>query len=127
MYKRQASGDTAQFQVEVTVPDTAGQDEYALVRITVTSNTTEYSHIDGESWANTTASDGRIYGVDLQPDSGSRQAIPGGLAEYVFTVTNSGNETDTILLEVDMVRHRAGPRRWTAIALRIWVQVSRLP
>ena len=96
------SGDNAQFQVEVTVPDTAGQDEYALVRVTVTSKTTEYSHIDGESWANTTASDGRIYGVDLQPDSGSRQAIPGGLAEYVFTVTNSGNETDTILLEVDI-------------------------
>ena len=104
------SDDRAQFQVEVTVPDTAGQDEYALVRITVTSKTTEYSHIDGESWAKTIASDGRIYGVDLQPDSGSRQAIPGGLAEYVFTVTNSGNETDTILLEVDIGETQG----WTA-------------
>ena len=105
------SGETGQYQLEVKVPDTAEQDEYALVRVTVTSNTTEYSHIDGESWANTTASDGRTYGVDLWSDSVSLQAIPGGLAEYVFIVTNSGNEVDTVLLEVDS---GGMPQGWNA-------------
>jgi len=105
------SGETGQYQLEVTVPDTAEQDEYALVRITVTSETNGYSHIDGESWANTTTSDGRTYGIYLWSDSGSRQAIPGGPAEYVLTVSNSGSENDTVLLEVDS---SGMPQGWNA-------------
>jgi len=96
-------GDFQDFTMDVTVPDTAAVDEYALIKIIARVQEEDYDYIYGFGNTNTTTEDGRTYGVDLVADAESKQIIPGGMIIYDLSVTNNGDETDSFILEFEDV------------------------
>ncbi len=96
-------GDFQDFTMDVTVPDTAAVDEYALIKIIARVQEEDYDYIYGFGNTNTTTEDGRTYGVDLVADAESKQIIPGGMIIYDLSVTNDGDETDSFILEFEDV------------------------
>lgn len=53
------------FIVDITVPDNAAVDEYALIDVIARVQEEDYDYIYGYQTTNTTAEDGRIYQVDI--------------------------------------------------------------
>ena len=87
------------FYVDVDIPDSAEEDEYALITVLVTSKATGFDHIDAVQQVNTTVTDGRTYGLTLTIDTGSQETIPGKAASYSLTLRNDGNEPDSFALD----------------------------
>ena len=96
--------ETGTFNLEVTIPNTAAENEYAEVRVSVHAQETDYEHVYGYLDTNTTVNNGREYGVDLVVDAFSKQVIPGGQILYDLYVTNTGDETDSFLLDLGEVK-----------------------
>jgi len=95
---------TGTFNLVVTIPNTAAENEYAVVRVSVHVQETDYDHVYGYLDTNTTVSNGREYGVDLVVDAIHKQVIPGGQILYDLYVTNTGDETDSFLLDLGDVK-----------------------
>ena len=95
---------TGTFNLVVDVPNTAAEDEYAVVRVSVHVQETDYDHVYGYLDTNTTVNNGREYGVDLVVDAFHKQVIPGGQILYDLYVTNTGDETDSFLLDLGDVK-----------------------
>ena len=96
--------ETGTFNLEVSIPNTAAENEYAEVRVSVHAQETDYEHVYGYLDTNTTVNNGREYGVDLVVDAFSKQVIPGGQILYDLYVTNTGDETDSFLLDLGDVK-----------------------
>ena len=94
-------GDFQDFTMDVTVPDTAAVDEYAVIQIIARVQEEDYNYIYGFGNTNTTAEDGRTYDVDIIADAEAKQVIPGGMIIYDLSVTNEGDETDSFILEFE--------------------------
>ena len=92
--------ETGTFNLVVNIPNTAAENEYAEVRVSVHVQETDYDHVYGYLNTNTTVNNGREYGVDLVVDAFSKQVIPGGQILYDLYVTNTGDETDSFLLDL---------------------------
>jgi uncharacterized membrane protein len=88
------------FTLEVSIPDKAAEDEYAVIETFARVQTSSYDYIYGFCESNTTVNDGLIYGVDIIPDAFEKQVIPGGQILYNLYVTNEGDETDSFALEL---------------------------
>ena len=73
---------TGTFNLIVTIPNTAAENEYAVVRVSVHVQETDYDHVYVYLNTNTTVNNGREYGVDLVVDAFSKQVIPGGQILY---------------------------------------------
>ena len=97
--------DYQDFTMDVTVPDTAAVEEYAVIKIIARVQEEDYDYIYGFGNTNTTVEDGRTYGVDIVADAESKQVIPGGMIIYDLSVTNDGDETDSFKLEFEDVSH----------------------
>ena len=61
--------ETVTFTLEVVIPDTAAEDEYAIIQVLVGVQVSSYDYIYNFCNSNTTAADGRLYAVDIVPDS----------------------------------------------------------
>ena len=85
--------------VDITVPNTAAVDEYALIDVIARVQEPDYDYIYGYQTTNTTAEDGRTYKVDIVADAEAKQIIPDGMIIYDLSVTNEGDETDSFILE----------------------------
>tara|TARA_B100001250_G_scaffold407962_1_gene429563 strand:+ start:2223 stop:5156 length:2934 start_codon:yes stop_codon:yes gene_type:complete len=94
-------GQEEDYTMEVTVPDTAAVGEYAVIQAIVRVTESDYNYIYGFGNTNTTAEDGRTYGVELYGAISSKQVIPGGTNIYDITVTNNGNEPDSFKLDLE--------------------------
>ena len=88
------------FDLAVDIPNTAAENEFAVIRTSVHVQETGYDHIYGYLDTNTTVNDGRVYGVDMTADAFSKQVVPGGQILYDLYVTNTGEETDSFLLDL---------------------------
>ena len=91
------------FNFIVDIPDTAAENESAVIRVSVHVQDTDYDYIYGYCYTTTTVNDGRVYGVTISTPYLSKQAIPGGHALYDLYVTNTGEETDSFLLSLEEV------------------------
>ena len=94
-------GDSQELTMDVTVPDTAAVDEYAVISIIARVQEEDYDYIYGFGNTNTTAEDGRTYGVDIVADAESKQIIPEGMIIYDISVTNDGDESDSFKLHFE--------------------------
>ena len=92
--------ESGTFDLAVDIPDTAAENEFAVIRTSVHVQETGYDHIYGYLDTNTTVNDGRVYGVDMVADAFSKQVIPGGQILYDLYVTNTGEETDSFILDL---------------------------
>jgi uncharacterized membrane protein len=92
--------ETVAFTLEVVIPDTAAEDEYALIQVIVNVQVSSYDYIYNFCNSNTTVSDGRIYGVDIIPDLYNKMVIPGEQILYNLYITNQGDEIDSFILEL---------------------------
>ncbi|MEC9332948.1 MAG: hypothetical protein VYA07_02730, partial [Candidatus Thermoplasmatota archaeon] len=92
--------ESGTFNLAVDIPNTAAENEFAVIRTSVHVQETGYDHIYGYLDTNTTVNDGRVYGVDMIADALNKQVIPGGQILYDLYVTNTGEETDSFLLEL---------------------------
>ena len=88
------------FTLEVSIPNKAAEDEYAVIKTFARVQTSSYDYVYGFCESNTTVNDGLIYGVDIIPDAIEKQVIPGGQILYNLYVTNEGDETDSYVLEL---------------------------
>ncbi|PBO81616.1 MAG: hypothetical protein COC13_01520, partial [Methanobacteriota archaeon] len=88
------------FDLAVDIPNTAAENEFAVIRTSVHVQETGYDHIYGYLDTNTTVNDGRVYGVDMIADALTKQVVPGGQILYDLYVTNTGEETDSFLLDL---------------------------
>jgi len=96
--------ETGTFNLIVNIPSTAAENEYAEARVSVHVQETDYAHVYGYLDTNTTVNNGREYGVDLTVDAFFKQVIPGGQILYDLYVTNTGDETDSFLLDIGEVK-----------------------
>ena len=92
-------GTSQDVTMDVTVPNTAAVDEYAVIPVIARVQEEDYNYIYGFGNTNTTAQDGRTYQVDIVADAESKQIIPGGMIIYDLSVTNEGGESDSFALE----------------------------
>jgi uncharacterized membrane protein len=104
-----AADEMRSFYVDIDVPDSAEEDEYALITVLVTSKTSSYSHIDAVQQVNTTVTDGRTYGLTLTVDDGAQETIPGKAVSYSLTLRNDGNEPDSFALDASAL-----PAGWSS-------------
>ena len=96
--------ETGIFNLVVDIPNTAAENESAVIRVSVHVQQTGYDHIYGYLDTTTTVNDGRVYGVDIVVDAFSKQVIPGGHILYDLYVTNTGDEADSVLLDLGDVK-----------------------
>jgi len=114
------NSDPQPVELRVTVPQTAEENEFALVRLIVTSKGDERSHIDSDQETNTSASDGRTYGVTLDAPNGNETTIiPGAGKIYDIRITNDGNETDTFQLS-----RSEATDGWTAVLSNTTIEIE---
>ncbi|HIC61655.1 MAG TPA: hypothetical protein EYO72_02825, partial [Marine Group III euryarchaeote] len=92
--------ESGNFILAVDIPNTAAENEFAVIRTSVHVQETGYDHIYGYLDTNTTVNDGRIYGVDMIADALTKQVIPGGQILYDLYVTNTGEAPDSFLLDL---------------------------
>ena len=95
--------ETVTFTLEVVIPDTAAEDEYAFIQIIVNVQVSSYDYIYNFCNSNTTVTDGRLYAVDIIPDSYHKMVIPDGQVLYNLYVTNEGDGVDSFILELGEV------------------------
>ncbi|HSB66182.1 MAG TPA: M14 family zinc carboxypeptidase, partial [Anaerolineales bacterium] len=83
-------GESAVFDLQVTIPLSAthGETDFA----TITSSSQHNPDVSDSSLLITTAN---LYDLSLTPATGEGNGYPGGQAEYILQVTNTGNTTDT--------------------------------
>jgi len=86
--------------LEVSIPNTAAEDEYAFIQVFARVQTSSYDYIYGFCDTNTTVNDGLAYAVDILPDAIDKQVIPGGQILYSLYVTNNGDSSDSYSLEL---------------------------
>jgi uncharacterized membrane protein len=88
------AGEAIEVSVLVTIPLEALADEQDGVTINAVSQTEPAEQ--GSALITTTAE--AVYGLSLEPASQAGSAAPGTAVEYVLTLTNLGNITDTFTL-----------------------------
>jgi len=92
--------ETGTFTLEVIIPDTAAEEEYAFIQVLVKVQNEDYHYIYNFCNSNTTVENGRHYAVDIIPDAYHKMVIPGGQILYYLYITNDGDEVDSFILEL---------------------------
>ena len=118
--------------LEVTIPMTSAEDEYAVIQTFARVQTQSYDYIYGFCETNTSVNDGLVYAVDIIPDAIEKQVIPGGQVLYSLYVTNEGDSSDSYTLEIGDVMKEGwgsnlsqfviedlGPGEQTAIVMNV--------
>ena len=95
--------ETATFSLDVTIPDTAAENEYGFIQVLTNVQASGYNYIYNFCDSNTTVADGRHYAVDIIPESYQKMVIPGGQILYNLYITNEGDEVDSFILELEDV------------------------
>ena len=93
-----APGETATFDVQVTIPLTATMGESDLASVTVTSQFN--SDVSDSSSLTTTAN---FYDLALSPTTAEDYGYPGGQVGYILHLANLGNAADTFSLQSSSV------------------------
>ena len=99
------AGEEGSFEVTVTVPAGAMADEMDMVTVTATSQT-DNSIMDEVELTTTAAT---VYGLQWSVDTTAHTGSAGEVVTYTFTLTNTGNTTDTYAIT------HAG-HSWTTVA-----------
>ena len=101
------------FDMSLTVPADALAGTSASFSMTATS-----SNSDETASQSFVATVDQHYGVSLSVDSDSKSKAPGGVVDFIFNVTNTGNGEDTFGIMVD------GPALWTPTASQSNITIS---
>ena len=102
------------FDMSLTVPGDALAGASASFTMTATSS----NSVDETASQSFMATVDQHYGVSLSVDSDSKSKAPGGVADFIFNVTNTGNGEDTFGIMVD------GPALWTPTASQSNITIS---
>ncbi len=102
------------FDMSLTVPADALAGTSASFSMTATSS----NSVDETASQSFVATVDQHYGVSLSVDSDSKSKAPGGVADFIFNVTNTGNGEDTFGVMVD------GPALWTPTASQSNITIS---
>ena len=102
------------FDMSLTVPADALAGTSASFSMTATSS----NSVDETASQSFVATVDQHYGVSLSVDSDSKSKAPGGVAEFNFNVTNTGNGEDTFGIMID------GPALWTPTASQSNITIS---
>ena len=102
------------FDMSLTVPADALAGTSASFSMTATSS----NSVDETASQSFVATVDQHYGVSLSVDSDSKSKAPGGVADFIFNVTNTGNGEDTFGIMVD------GPALWTPTASQSNITIS---
>ena len=102
------------FDMSLTVPGDALAGASASFTMTATSS----NSVDETASQSFVATVDQHYGVSLSVDSDSKSKAPGGVADFIFNVTNTGNGEDTFGIMVD------GPALWTPTASQSNITIS---
>ena len=104
---------SSSFDMSLTVPDDALAGTSAVFSMTATSS--ESTDAASQSFVATVD---QHYGVSLSVDSDSKSKAPGGVVDFIFNVTNTGNGDDTFDIMVE------GPAVWAPNASQSNIMVS---
>ena len=104
---------SSSFDMSLTVPDDALAGTSAVFSMTATS-----SESTGAASQSFVATVDQHYGVSLSVDSDSKSKAPGGVVDFIFNVTNTGNGDDTFDIMVE------GPAVWAPNASQSNITVS---
>ena len=102
------------FDMSLTVPADALAGTSASFSMTATSS----NSVDETAAQSFVATVDQHYGVSLSVDSDSKSKAPGGVADFIFNVTNTGNGEDIFGIMVD------GPALWTPTASQSNITIS---
>jgi len=102
------------FDMSLTVPADALAGTSASFSMTATSS----NSVDETASQSFVATVDQHYGVSLSADNDSKSKAPGGVADFIFNVTNTGNGEDTFGIMVD------GPALWTPTASQSNITIS---
>ena len=102
------------FDMSLTVPADALAGASASFSMTATSSNSD----DETASQSFVATVDQHYGVSLSADNDSKSKAPGGVADFIFNVTNTGNGEDTFGIMVD------GPALWTPTASQSNITIS---
>ena len=102
------------FDMSLTVPGDALAGTSASFSMTATSS----NSVDETASQSFVATVDQHYGVSLSVDSDSKSKAPGGVVDFIFNVTNTGNGEDTFGIMVD------GPALWTPTASQSNITIS---
>nr|AIE94810.1 hypothetical protein [uncultured marine group II/III euryarchaeote AD1000_53_H05] len=105
---------SSSFDMSLTVPADALAGTSASFSMTATSSNSD----DETASQSFTATVDQHYGVSLSVDSDSKSKAPGGVVDFIFNVTNTGNGEDTFGIMVD------GPALWTPTASQANITIS---
>ena len=104
---------SSSFDMSLTVPVDALAGTSAVFSMTATS-----SESTGAASQSFVATVDQHYGVSLSVDSDSKSKAPGGVVDFIFNVTNTGNGDDTFDIMVE------GPAVWAPNASQSNITVS---
>ena len=102
------------FDMSLTVPADALAGTSASFSMTATSS----NSADETASQSFVATVDQHYGVSLSVDSDSKSKAPGGVVDFIFNVTNTGNGEDTFAITVD------GNPAWTPTASQSNITIS---
>ena len=102
------------FDMSLTVPADALAGTSASFSMTATSSNSD----DETASQSFVATVDQHYGVSLSTDNDSKSKAPGGVADFIFNVANTGNGEDTFGIMVD------GPALWTPTASQSNITIS---
>ena len=102
------------FDMSLTVPADALAGTSASFSMTATSSNSD----DETASQSFVATVDQHYGVSLSADNDSKSKAPGGVADFIFNVANTGNGEDTFGIMVD------GPALWTPTASQSNITIS---
>ena len=85
------------FDMSLTVPADASAGASASFSMTATSSNSD----DEAASQSFVATVDQHYGVSLSADNDSKSKAPGGVADFIFNVANTGNGEDTFAITVD--------------------------
>ena len=102
------------FDMSLTVPADALAGTSASFSMTATSSNSD----DETASQSFVATVDQHYGVSLSVDSDSKSKAPGGVVDFIFNVTNTGNGEDTFAITVD------GNPAWTPTASQSNITIS---
>jgi uncharacterized membrane protein len=100
--------------MSLTVPADALAGASASFSMTATSSNSD----DETASQSFVATVDQHYGVSLSADNDSKSKAPGGMADFIFNVANTGNGEDTFGIMVD------GPALWTPTASQSNITIS---
>ncbi|SVA82879.1 uncharacterized protein METZ01_LOCUS135733 [marine metagenome] len=102
------------FDMSLTVPADALAGASASFSMTAISSNSD----DETASQSFVATVDQHYGVSLSADNDSKSKAPGGMADFIFNVANTGNGEDTFGIMVD------GPALWTPTASQSNITIS---